>query len=115
MGDNLNVINVVGVPLSNGGASEECEALPETAAAEHPDHYGAHVAWRRWWQQMLIYIINLECVCNIERKKCLKSFKYIWISWNDIEGKVAASGNSQIMIWILVFSIPHCCWVWPMS
>lgn len=32
------------MPLSDGRTSEERKALPEAAAAEHPDYHGAHVA-----------------------------------------------------------------------
>lgn len=35
-----------GVSLPDGRPSEERQTLPEAAAAEHPNHYGARVAGR---------------------------------------------------------------------
>lgn len=46
-----------GVPLPYGRTGEECEAVPETAAAEHPDYHAAHVAFgrRRVSPRMYLY------------------------------------------------------------
>lgn len=38
---------LTGVPLLDGRAGEECEALSETAAAEYTDHHVTLVAGRR--------------------------------------------------------------------
>lgn len=38
---------LAGVPLPDGRAGEERQAVPQTAAAEHPDHHAANLALRR--------------------------------------------------------------------
>lgn len=52
---------ILGIPLPDGGAGEECEAVPQATAAKHPDHHGADVARRRWWP-FIFYLYVLTSV-----------------------------------------------------
>lgn len=56
------ILCFTGVPLSNGRASEECQALPQATSAEYPNHHDAFMASRRWSVLFVWYYIALDLI-----------------------------------------------------